>query len=111
MEQSKLTRRVFLRNAAVAFPIGAIVVESAALAQDLPHVELDDPTAKALLYVNDAAEVDKSNPLAARYAEGQHCGNCVQIQGEDGTEWRPCNLFPGKSVHVNGWCSAWAMKP
>jgi hypothetical protein len=35
----------------------------------------------------------------------------VQIQGEDGAEWRPCNLFPGKSVHAAGWCSAWAAKP
>jgi len=111
MERTRLSRRVFLRNAAVAFPIGAIVLERTASAQDLPHVELDDPTAKALLYVHDAKNVDTSNPLAARYEEGQHCANCVQIQGEDGAEWRPCALFPGKLVAAAGWCSVWAKKP
>ena len=111
MERTRLTRRVFLRNAAVAFPVGAIVLEGTASAQDLPHVELDDPTAKALLYVHDAKNVDKSNPLAARYEEGQDCANCVQLQGEAGAEWRPCALFPGKLVAAAGWCSVWAKKP
>jgi len=111
MDRNRVTRRIFLRNAAAAFPIGAIVLEGSALAQDLPHVTLDDPTAKALGYVEDAKTVDKSNPLAARYEEGQDCANCVQLQGTPGDEWRPCNLFPGKLVNAGGWCSVWAMKP
>jgi len=111
MDQRNLTRRRFIRNAAVAFPVGIIALEQTALAQELPHVSLDDPTAKALLYTNDATTVDTSNPLAARYQAGQTCHNCVQLQGDDGPEWRPCALFPGKSVNVGGWCSAWAMKP
>ena len=28
----------------------------------------------------------------------------------DGAEWRPCSLFPGKSVAADGWCSAWVKK-
>jgi len=111
MDNSKLSRRRFLRTVAVAVPVTAITLRQTAEAQDLPHVELDDPTAKALLYVNDAATVDTSNPLAARYQAGQTCANCVQIQGEDGADWRPCNLFPGKAVSAHGWCTAWAMKP
>lgn len=112
MQRTGLTRRVFLRNAAIAFPVGCVVLESAALAQDeVPHVSLDDPTAKALYYVEDATKVDKSNPMAVNYKEGQHCANCVQLQGEEGVAWRPCNLFPGKLVSASGWCSAWSMKP
>lgn len=111
MDQSTLTRRRFIRNAAIAFPVGAIVLEQPLLAQDLPHVDLEDPTAKALLYVNDAGDVDTSNPLAARYEAGQTCATCLQIQGEEGAEWRPCALFPGKAVSASGWCSAWAAKP
>jgi len=111
MDHSKLSRRRFISQVAVAVPVTAITLRQAAHAQDLPQVTLDDPTAKALLYVHDATQVDASNPLAARYAAGQSCANCVQIQGEDGAEWRPCNLFPGKSVSAAGWCSAWAAKP
>ncbi len=110
MDKRKLSRRRFLGNVAVAVPVTAITFRQAR-AQDLPPVELDDPTAQALLYVHDAADVDTSNPLAARYEAGQTCDNCVQIQGPDGAEWRPCNLFPGKSVAGAGWCSAWAAKP
>jgi hypothetical protein len=112
MHRSRLNRRLFLRNAAIAFPIGYIVIEGAARAQgDLPHVTSDDPTAKAVYYVEDAAKVDKSNPLAVRYTEGQHCANCMQLQGDPGADWRPCNLFPGKLVSSKGWCSAWQKKP
>ena len=111
MDRNKLTRRVFLRNAAVAFPVGVIVIEGTAQAQDLPHVELDDPTAKALYYVNDASKIDASQPGYTNYKEGEDCANCVQLQGEPGQDWRPCNLFPGKLVSATGWCSVWTKKP
>ena len=111
MDHKKLSRRRFISNVAVAVPVTAITLRQAAHAQDLPHVTADDPTAQALLYVHDAANVDTSNPLAARYEAGQTCANCVQIQGEEGAEWRPCALFPGKSVAAGGWCTAWVAKP
>jgi hypothetical protein len=111
MDQSKLSRRRFISHVAVTVPVTAITLRQAARAQDLPHVTADDPTAQALLYVDDATQVDTSNPLAARYEEGQTCANCVQLQGEEGADWRPCNLFPGKLVSVKGWCTAWAAKP
>ena len=107
----KFTRRRFLRNTAVAFPVGLIVLEQPASAQDLPHLTEDDPMAQALRYVHDAADVDTSHPLAARFQPGQNCANCVQIQGESGAEWRPCALFPGKLVAAAGWCSAWVENP
>lgn len=107
-----LSRRTFLKSAAAAAPAGAVIVCGRATAQDdLPHVTDDDPTAKALAYVHDASMVDKSNPLAARYEPGQMCSNCVQLQGNEGDEWRPCPIFPGKLVKATGWCSVWAAKP
>lgn len=110
MDHCKLSRRRFLRNVAVAVPVTAITLRQPAQAQDLPPLALDDPMAKALYYVHDAADVDASNPLAARYMPGQTCANCVQLQGTEGAEWRPCALFPGKSVNAAGWCSIWAAK-
>lgn len=112
MESGKFSRRVFLRNASAAFPVGAIVLEGPAMAQeDLPRLELDDPTAQALFYVHDVENLDTSDPRAANYEEGETCANCIQLTGEEGPEWRPCNLFPGKLVHVDGWCSVWAAMP
>lgn len=111
MQQSKLSRRSFLSTVAVAVPVSAVTISQTAHAQDLPPVELNDPTAQALYYLHDATQVDTSNPQGARYMPGQTCSNCVQIQGDDGAEWRPCALFPGKSVNAAGWCSVWAAKP
>lgn len=112
MDSGTFTRRRFLRNAAVAFPVGVVVLEGTATAQEVPHVALDDPTAKALAYVEDVKNIDKTAiPGHARYEEGQTCTNCLQLQGEAGAAWRPCNLFPGKLVAAAGWCSVWAKKP
>jgi len=111
MQRDGFTRRRFLRNAALTFPVGTILLEQAASAQGLPHLQEDDPTAKALGYVHDAKDIDTSSPTAARYEEGQHCGNCMQLQGEEGEEWRPCLIFPGKLVATTGWCSVWVEKP
>jgi hypothetical protein len=111
MRDENLTRRTFLRSLAVALPAGAVILQSEAKAEDLPKLDVNDPTAKALVYVEDAAKVDPSNPLAARFEAGQDCANCAQIQGEDGAEWRPCGIFPGKLVAAKGWCSVWVAKP
>ena len=108
-DRRRLTRRRFVRNVAVGLPAGAIF--GTAKAQDMPRLTEDDPMAQALKYVHDAADVDTSDPLAARYEQGQTCVNCAQIQGEEGAEWRPCAIFPGKLVNANGWCSVWAAKP
>lgn len=110
MRDQNFSRRRFLQGLAVAVPAGSALLQSTARAEDLPRVEESDPAAKALLYTNDASKVDTSNPAAARYKPGQKCANCALIQGEEGAEWRPCGIFPGKLVHVDGWCSAYAPK-
>ncbi len=111
MRDGNLTRRIFLQTLAAAVPAGAVMLHSEGRAQDLVRLDVDDPTAKALLYVEDAADVDTSNPMAARYESGQDCANCAQIQGEAGAEWRPCGIFPGKLVAAKGWCTVWVPMP
>ena len=84
-----------------AVPLGALVVQRGVLAEDVPHLSEDDPTAKALSYVHDAASAP-----AGKRKEGTLCKNCNLIQSQEG-EWRPCSIFPGKLVNENGWCAAW----
>lgn len=110
MHDENVSRRKFIQTLAVALPAGAALLNQEVQAEDLPKLEESDPVAKALVYVHDAADVDTSNPLAARFEAGQDCSNCAQIQGDEGAEWRPCGIFPGKLVNNKGWCSVWVAK-
>jgi hypothetical protein len=103
------SRRQFLTAAVAVIPAVALI-ETARAQAPLPRLALDDPSAKALLYVEDHTRVDRKNPLASRYAPDQKCSNCSQIQGNASDAWRPCAIFPGKLVANNGWCSVWAKK-
>lgn len=108
MTDNTMTRRGFVGAAVVAIPAAAIFTSreaAAQAAQNLPKLDLNDPVAKALMYVHDA-----SQSKAPNYKAGSDCANCVQIQGTTG-EWRGCTAFPGKLVNAKGWCSAWAKKP
>ncbi len=105
---SKIARRQFLQLSAVAAAGVLVVPGREAQASDLPKLSEDDPMAKAMKYTHDASTVDPSarnNP-----APEQNCANFALIQGEDGAEWRPCQIFPGKAVAAAGWCSVWAPK-
>jgi hypothetical protein len=108
MRNDNLTRRSFIQTLAVAVPAGAVMLNGEAQAADPVNLDVNDPTAKALVYVEDAANVDTSNPLAARFEAGQDCSNCAQIQGDEGAAFRPCGIFPGKLVANKGWCSVGA---
>lgn len=93
---SKIARRQFIQLSAVA-AAGCFVRPGAeAQAQDLPHLAEDDPTGQSLKYI------------AKSTTDGQTCSNCALIQGDDGDAWRPCQIFPGKLVNAEGWCSVWA---
>jgi hypothetical protein len=108
MSDKTMTRRGFVGAAAVAVPVATILAGRSASAQAKPKLDVNDPVAKALMYVEDATKVDKSK--APNFKPGQDCANCLQIQGDSG-EWRGCNAFPGKLVAAKGWCSAWVAKP
>lgn len=101
-------RRFLLQSAAVlgAAPLFTRGVPGFAQAQDLPKLPLDNAQAKALAYTEDAATATAH----ASFKAGSNCANCQFIQGADGAEYRPCQLFPGHSVASKGWCSAWAKK-
>lgn len=74
---------------------------------ELARLEESDPTAQALGYVHDAADVDGSQQ--PRYEEGQVCANCNLYTADSSSEedWGGCSIFPGKLVNANGWCSAY----
>ncbi|CAI8194633.1 MAG: High-potential iron-sulfur protein [Glaciecola sp. HTCC2999] len=91
-----IKRRDFLKlsgGALIGMTLGSVSLRAAA-----EQLDPSDPTAAALKYVH-------ASPV-----EGAYCENCMFVQGEDGKEWRPCAIFPGKQVASKGWCSAWAKK-
>ena len=85
------SRRAFLKGVA-AIPVLAIAAKAQA-----EMLSLDDPTAKALGYVEVSA------------TEGQTCANCNLYQGGDTAG--ACAIFPGKDVAAAGWCRSWVAKP
>ncbi len=105
---SKIARRKFIQLSAVAAAGCFMQPGREVQASDLPKLSVDDAMAKAMKYTEDASSVDpasRNNP-----APEQNCANCALIQGNDGDEWRPCQIFPGKAVAAAGWCSVWAPK-
>ena len=95
---SKIARRQFIQISAVAAAGCLVAPGKEARAQDGDRLTEDDPTAQSLKYVHSST------------TDGQTCANCALIQGNDGDEWRPCQIFPGKLVNAAGWCSVWAPK-
>jgi hypothetical protein len=94
------SRRRFLTMAGASvalLPFTGLVRVQTVGAAEMPKLTLDDPSAKALGYVNESAVAD------------QHCINCNFWQG-GGAEWGGCPLFPGKSVAAKGWCKSWLKK-
>jgi hypothetical protein len=111
MSENRYDRRTLLKTALAglaALPAAGLIGEAAAQGSP-PHLDEKDPLAVAMGYVHDAKTVDASK--APQFKAGSHCANCLQLQGKDGDEWRPCNIFPGKLVNANGWCKVWVQKP
>ena len=105
---SKIARRKFIQLSAVAAAGCFLQPGREVRAGDIPHLSVDNPMAQAMKYTEDASTVDaatRTNPAA-----DQTCANCVLVQGNDGDEWRPCQIFPGAVVAAAGWCSAWSPK-
>ena len=91
---------------ALAAALAAIVLpwRRTPAAEELPKLTESDPMAKQLMYVHDATQAP-----AARKAES-FCHNCAYFQGAADAAWGPCQIFPGKQVNAQGWCSVWTMK-
>mgnify|MGYP001822619965 FL=1 len=105
---SNIERRKFLKLSAGAAAGCFVAAGHTAVAGDTPKLSPDDPMAQAMKYTHDASTVDAAT--RPNKAAEQNCANCALLQGSDGEEWRPCQIFPGKLVAANGWCSVWAPK-
>jgi hypothetical protein len=94
------SRRALIDSAlkAIPFLVALDLGINTASAATLPPLDPNDPTAKALGYVNDSTKPD------------QKCANCAQFTGQAADARGGCNIFAGKSVAGGGWCSVWAKK-
>ncbi|MGE0622846.1 MAG: high-potential iron-sulfur protein [Pseudomonadales bacterium] len=81
-----------------AFAHNRLIASTALKPLDASH-----PAAKALAYVENAADADPS-----RYLQGSRCDNCTHYQPQQGaSDIGGCALFPGFSVVATGWCAGW----
>jgi len=85
----------------VLIPLTSVFARAAVA--DAPMVTADDPTAKALKYVEDVSKATDAKP-------GSKCANCSFFQGAPNASQGPCTVFAGKQVKAAGWCSSWAAK-
>jgi hypothetical protein len=104
MDTPSLSRRSLVKTLAAGAAATALPIHPARSAQQ-QHLDVHDPQAVALGYVENAADVDPTK--FPRYVKGSTCENCLQLQEKPGNNYRPCNLFSGKLVSVSGWCSGW----
>ncbi len=108
MKEITHSRRTFLILGASVVAGAALLPRRAEAQGALPQLTEADATAAALGYKHDTSKVD-----AAKYPNHkptQSCANCKLVQGADGEAWRPCSIFPGKTVNAKGWCAAYAAK-
>ena len=98
--QRIFSRRALMDSAlkAIPFLVALDFGVNTASAATLPPLDPNDPTAKALGYVNASAKPD------------QKCVTCAQFTGQATDPRGGCNIFAGKSVAAGGWCSVWAKK-
>jgi hypothetical protein len=111
MMRHAISRRDVMKGALLAGSVvpalGLVGNDSRAAA--LTPLDPNDPTAKALGFVTDAAKVNaKTSPT---YKAGQRCATCAQYQGKPADASAGCIIFAGHSVPAGGWCSVWAQRP
>lgn len=75
----------------VAIPLANVLLRSPARAAE--QVSPDDPMAKQLKYTDNSPK------------KGQTCCNCIYYGG--GQKMGPCQIFGGKLVACQGWCTSW----
>ena len=103
--RAAVTRRALVKNIVIAAAAAAVLPRRTSSAAETPRLDVKDPAAVALGYVENAEKVDaKKYPS---YVKGSTCENCLLLQGSGGESYRPCSLFPGKVVSAAGWCSGW----
>lgn len=111
MSKRSVTRRAALKILGLGAAVGAVFAGRGAARADpaktgAAKLDVNDPAALALGYVENAAAVDVKKYPA--FVPGSNCESCLRLEGAPGNDYRPCGLFPGKLVSVRGWCSGWA---
>jgi hypothetical protein len=104
MMNRSLSRRALVKTLSLVTAAASLGGRQARAAEP-PKLDVKDPAAVAVGYVENAAQVDVKKYPA--FVKGSNCENCLQLQGKAGGDYRPCTLFPGKLVAVSGWCSGW----
>ena len=95
------TRRSFLcalGTGVIYLPLSTLTRRGQGAADEMPKLDPEDTTAKALEYVHESPDPEKL------------CKNCQLYTGEADAEWGPCAIFPGKLVNAEGWCKSWIVK-
>ena len=109
MMNRSVSRRALIETLSLAMAAASLGRQPARGAEapkgEPQKLDVKDPAAVALGYVESAAQVDVKKYPA--FVKGSNCENCLQLQGKAGSDYRPCALFPGKLVAVGGWCSSW----
>ncbi|HVT36799.1 MAG TPA: high-potential iron-sulfur protein [Nevskiaceae bacterium] len=107
MNADNPSRRRFFQLAAAGAACAAFAGD--VLAAAAPKLSVDDPTAKALGYTEDASKIDASKE--ATYKKGSACASCALFQAAQAAGgYAPCGAFGGKQVNAKGWCRAYAAK-
>lgn len=68
-------------------------------------VDLNDPTVKALGYVEVASDATRTEKMGVAGTD-QICSNCRFYSLSDET-WGGCSLFRNELVKGEGWCRGW----
>lgn len=112
----KVSRRSFIQQAGVFAAAFALFKTDARAAGACEMVKTDDPMAKALSYVEDAKNADKTKKTdkPGMKADGQFCINCtLYAMGKDvkavDKKADVCSAFQTKCVTAKGWCLSWSL--
>lgn len=96
-------RRIVL---ALGACVGGLPILTRVRAESLTPLDQSVPAAKALHYVDNAADADeKLYPKDAT----PRCETCQYFTALE-ADWGKCALFPGHKVRRAGWCSGWVAK-
>lgn len=71
----------------------------------VPLVDVKDPVAKAVKYIEDYKKAPE--------AKGNHCATCgfyKKTETRGGKEVGTCTIFAGKVVLADAWCASWNKK-
>lgn len=98
-----MNRRKFLKTSATT--LAALPLLPLANSAFAKGVDLNDPTVKALGYVEIATDAVRPDKMGVAGAD-QLCSNCRFYSASDDV-WGGCSLFRNELVKGDGWCKGW----